>query len=127
MEHRQQSIGSRHLWKLSTFTLGLLALLAGAYTRFWQDWDAGVSVVMAVCTLLTAELAVGAFLDRKWGMMPLAILAAWVSVDGSYWAYWSLVNPAVAIRQGQWPMSLCLYLLAGMVWRVGPPWEWRKG
>jgi uncharacterized membrane protein len=37
-------------------------------------------------------------------------------VDGVYWAYWSYVNPAAMIREGQWLASLCLYALCGVIW-----------
>ncbi|TWO63637.1 hypothetical protein FN976_28460 [Caenimonas sedimenti] len=59
-------------------------------------------------------------MERKYRRWPAAVLLAWWCVDGSYLAYWSVVNPTVMIREGQWAMSLCLFLLCGFVWRIKP-------
>ena len=109
------------VWRLSkpaTFAVGLGWLLWGAAFFGYPDWDFGVSVVMAVSTYLCAEWVVGTLMDRRYKLWPAAALAAWWCVDGSYWAYWSLVRPEVMIREGQWPMSLCLFLLCGFIWRA---------
>lgn len=49
---------------------------------------------------------------------PLALSAfwTWLSVDGVYWVYWSIIRPQVMIREGQWLASLCLYALCGVIW-----------
>lgn len=116
---------TRTAWKNWTFLAGLLVLFAGAATGEFPDWDYGVSLVMAGMTYLTAEWCVDALMDWKHPRFVLAPIPAWLAVDGSYWAYWTIVNPSVMIREGQWPMSLCLYLLCGFCWRMGPPWKWR--
>jgi hypothetical protein len=112
-------------WKLGTFAIGLVWLLYGAAFFDYPDWDYGVSLLMALSTLLTAEWVVSTWMDRgrkrlSLRFVLLASLAIWWAVDGSYTLYWSLVNPDVMIREGQWPMSLCLYLLAGFTWRADP-------
>lgn len=111
--------------KLLTFLAGLGWLLYGALFFDYPDWDVGVSLLMAGSTYLCAAWCWRAWVQLQWRLWPAAFLAAWWCVDGSYWAYWSLVNPAVMIREGQWAMSLCLFLLCGFVWGPGVAW-WRS-
>lgn len=105
----------RYLKGLS-FAAGLSLLLFGALFLDYPDWDVGVSLVMALTTLATAEWATMVIWTRKWRAMPLALFFAWLSVDGVYWGYWSIFNSTVMIREGQWLASLCLYLLCGVIW-----------
>lgn len=107
-------------WKFATFVIGLAWLLWGATFWSYPDWDHCVSVLMAGSTYLTAEWAVSAWIERRYSRWPAAVLLAWWCVDGSYLAYWSVVNPSVMIREGQWAMSLCLFLLCGFIWRIDP-------
>lgn len=105
------------LWlKGMSFAVGLAMLLAGALTLDYPDWDFGASIVMAFTTLATAEWSISVVWQRRWAWLPLAAFWTWLSVDGVYWAYWSLVRPEVMIREGQWLASLCLYLLCGIIW-----------
>jgi len=101
-----------------TFAVGLGWLLWGAAFFGYPDWDYGVSLLMAISTYLSAEWVVGTVMDRQYKLWPAAAVLAWWCVDGSYWAYWSLVRPEVMIREGQWAMSLCLFLLCGFIWRA---------
>jgi len=107
-------------WKNSTFFVGFSWLIWGALFLDYPDWDVGVSVVMAVSTYFTADLVWQILRARKYRLMPMAAMSTYWCVDGSYWAYWSLVDPSVMIREGQWPMSLCLFLLCGAVWSIVP-------
>ena len=103
-----------------TFLIGLSWLLYGAMFFGYPDWDVKVSLLMAFSTYLFAE--------RFWqNMMSLGtnltlrdLLGAWWCVDGSYALYWTITDPTVAIREGQWLMSLCLFLLCGAVWTAAP-------
>ena len=105
------------LWlKLGSFAIGLGLLLYGALFLDYLDWDVGVSLVMALTTLATAEWSASVLWQRRWRWLPLAALWTWLSVDGVYWAYWSFVRPAAMIREGQWLASLCLYALCGVIW-----------
>ena len=107
--------------KAITFVIGLGALLAGAFLLDYPDWDVGISLVMAFTTLATAEWVASVIWQRRWGWMPLAAFWTWLSVDGVYWAYWSVFRPEAMIREGQWLASLCLYALCGIIWyRVVP-------
>lgn len=116
---------SRLAWKNWTFLAGLGWLIWGALFFDYPDWDIGISLTMALYTYACAQWCVSAFMERRYIDWPLAVVLTWWCVDGSYWIYWELVNPAVSIREGQWPMSLCLFFLCGLIWRLGPPWTWR--
>ena len=90
-----------HLWlKLSTFGIGLGLLLYGAWYLDYPNWDTGVSLVMAFTTLATAEWSTSVVWERRWRWIPLVVFLTWLSVDGVYWAYWSVVRPAAMIREG---------------------------
>jgi len=102
--------------KLLSFLAGLGLLMGGALWLDYPDWDVGISLLMATSTLGTAEWATSILWERRWKWLVLAIFWAWLSVDGVYWAYWSYVNPVAMIREGQWPASLCLYALCGVIW-----------
>lgn len=115
--HRQLPLlRIRKLLKALSFSIGLGLLLYGALYLDYPDWDMGVSFVMALTTLATAEWSTMVIWTRQWRWLPLAALWIWLSVDGVYWAYWSLVRPEAMIREGQWMASLCLYALCGVIW-----------
>jgi hypothetical protein len=102
--------------KLLSFLAGLVLLIAGALWLDYPDWDIGISLLMASSTFATAEWSTSVLWERRWKWLALAVFWAWLSVDGVYWAYWSYVNPAAMIREGQWLASLCLYALCGVIW-----------
>jgi hypothetical protein len=102
--------------KLLSFLAGLGLLIAGSLWLDFPDWDTGISILMAISTFATAQWSTSVFWERRWKSLVLAAFWTWLSVDGSYWAYWSYVNPAVMIREGQWLASLCLYALCGVIW-----------
>ena len=110
-------------YKNYTFLIGVLIMCAGALTDDYPDWDLTISVIQPIWAYFTAQAFVEVMMDLDWKRMPLALFNAWVGVDGIYWVYWEVVNPSVMIREGQWPMSLCLFLLCGFIWRAGPPWH----
>lgn len=111
---------TKRLWKAATFSVGFGWLLWGAAFFDYPDWDYGLSVLMAGSTYFCADWVVSVAIERRYRHWPIAALLAWWCVDGSYWAYWSLMRPEVMIREGQWPMSLCLFLLCGFIWRIEP-------
>jgi hypothetical protein len=108
----------KNMFKNVTFAIGLLLLIIGALTLDYPDWDIGVSVVMAGTTYLTAEYAVLSIYNFDVKRFPASIFFTWLSVDGVYWLYHSLAGNLM-IREGQWPASLCLYLLCGIIWTRG--------
>jgi len=105
-------------WRLYTLFLGLLFLLAGATWSGLPDWDVPVSLLMAALAYATAAPSLRVILERKWRLLPLAAFWTWLTVDGSYWIYWTLRDPAVveALRHANAPASLGLYLACGLAW-----------
>lgn len=111
---------SKRLTKNLTFAMGLGFLIYGALFLAYPDWDIGVSLLMAGITYFTADWVVDVIRRRDYPKWPLAVFYTWLAVDGSYWAYWSVVRPEVMIREGQWLASLCMYLLCGVIWQGLP-------
>ena len=85
-----------------------------------QDWDIGVSLVMAGVTYCTADWVVGVLRRSEYRRYPLALFFTWFAVDGSYFAYWQIVNPDAMLRGVQWWPSLLMYLLCGVIWSSLP-------
>ena len=111
-------------WKNATFLVGFSWLIYGALFLDYPDWDIGVSIVMAVSTYFSADVVWRLLITKFKGSgvfgFTWATFFTWFSVDGSYWMYWTIINPSVMIREGQWPMSLCLFLLCGATWSLVP-------
>ena len=103
-----------------TFAIGLGWLLFGAVFYDLQDWDVGVSLVMAFCTYFTAEWVIGVIRRREYRQWFKAAFLVWFSVQGSYAAYWLLVGHPEKMVERQWVTSLCLYLLCGFIWTALP-------
>ncbi len=105
-------------WRLSSLAIGLALLIAGAYYFNAPDWDVPVSLLMAVSAYLTAGWSMRVILDRQWAWWPLMVFLTWLTVDGVYAAYWAAVDPqALALmRDVNWPASLSLYWMCGLVW-----------
>lgn len=104
------------IWKNVTYLIGLSWLIYGALFFGYEDWDIPLSLLMSLSTYLTADHLIRAIKTKNYPNIALYSVGAWWSIDGSYWLYWSLVDSSVMIREGQWVMSLCLYLLCGFVW-----------
>jgi hypothetical protein len=111
---------SKYLVKNVTFALGLAFLIYGALNFGIQDWDVGVSLVMAFSTYAPADFVVGVFRRSEYKKYPLAFFLIWFAVDGSYWIYWTLVNEDAMLRGIQWFPSLMMYLLCGIIWSALP-------
>ncbi|MFT3898086.1 MAG: hypothetical protein QM719_10410 [Thermomonas sp.] len=105
-------------WKLLTLAIGIGLLVAGSIHTPAPDWDIPVSLLMAGCTYFTAPCSLRVLLDRKWRQLPLAILSAWLSVDGGYALYWHFRDPAALalMRSANAPASLALYVACGGIW-----------
>lgn len=102
-------------WKLSTLAIGLALLIYGSLVYQVSDWDIGVSVVMALSTYLTAPWVMRQLYERRWRNVPLCTFYCWLSVDGVYVA-WHMMAGNEMLREAQWPTSLLLYLICGMIW-----------
>ncbi|HOE43889.1 MAG TPA: hypothetical protein PLB25_20005 [Rhodoferax sp.] len=82
----------------------------------FPDWGLGISLVMTVTTLATAQWSVSVLRQRRWHGLALAAFWIWLSVHGIHWAHWSIVRPQIMIREGQWLAPPCLYALCGVIW-----------
>ena len=113
-------MNSKYAIKNITFAIGLAFLIYGALNFGIQDWDVGVSLVMAFSTYCTADWVVGVFRRSDYRKYPLAFFFIWFAVDGSYACYWMLVNEDAMLRGVQWYPSLMMYLLCGIIWSSLP-------
>ena len=107
-----------NLTKNITFALGLSWLLYGATNYEMRDWDVGVSLVMAACTYASADWAVGVLYRLQFKQWFKAVFLTWFSVSASYTSYWLLMGHTEYMVPGQWKASLCMYLLAGVIWSL---------
>lgn len=109
-------------WKLFSLACGIGLLLIGSVVEKAMDWDFPICFIMAISTYIfspiTARTLFYSHFRSNWKYWLLAIFGLWLSVDGVYWAYWSMKNPAVvdAMRDANFPASLCLYLICGFLW-----------
>jgi hypothetical protein len=105
-------------WKVVSFAAGVALLIAGAFYYRAPDWDVPISLIMASLTYLSAPWSMRVFLTRRWRLWPAALFVTWFSVDGCYWIYWSYQDPVALaqMRSANFPASLSLYLLCGMLW-----------
>lgn len=110
---------SKLIVKNFTFLCGMTFLIYGALNFGIQDWDVGVSLVMAGFTYFTADWVVGVLRRSEYRRYPLALFLTWFAVDGSYVAYWTFVNESVIMRWQFWP-SLMMFLLCGVIWQALP-------
>jgi hypothetical protein len=78
--------------KLATLAAGFGLLIAGRLYYNALDWDAPVSVIMAVVAYLTAPWCVRVLLERRLRALPVVLLLTWFAVDGRYAMYWRLVD-----------------------------------
>lgn len=109
-------------WKIVALAIGLLFLFAGALWSNLPDWDIGISLVMALPAYLTAAPSLRVVLEHRWRQLPYATFWTWLTVDGTYWAYWSWVNPAaLELRHANAFASLALYGMCGLVWYARRP------
>jgi hypothetical protein len=105
-------------WKLLTLSAGVALLIVGALRHYAPDWDIPISFIMALLAYLTAPWSLRVLLERRWRLLPLALLATWFTVDGCYALYWHFRDPAVLALMRAWnaPASLALYGLCGVLW-----------
>lgn len=102
-------------WKLVTLALGIALLIFGAWYESLPDWDAGLSILMAVLTYLTAPYVCRSIVTLDWRKWPPAALLAWVTIDGSYVMYCEAMH-YVYVREANIWASIPLYFMPGIVW-----------
>jgi hypothetical protein len=104
-------------WKIFSLLCGIAFLLLGARYSRLPDWDVTVSFIMAVPAYFTAPCSLRVFLERRWKQFPLALFWSWFTIDGTYTAYWYLVDPgALVLRPANALASSALYGVCGLVW-----------
>jgi hypothetical protein len=101
-----------------TLILSIALLVIGSFYYSAPDWDIPISFIMALSAYLGAPWTMRIILERRWSLMPVALLATWFAVDGCYWFYWKIKDPIAleAMRSANFPVSLTLYGICGMVW-----------
>lgn len=107
-------------WRLITLGIGIGILYVGMHVHPAPDWTHGTIWAMALPTYVLAPWVIGVIERFQWRRFPLAVLATWFCVDGVWWLALKLEGNQFAIdtmREGNWPASLCLFLICGMVWR----------
>lgn len=105
-------------WKLTTLSVGVVLLILGSIYTPAPDWDVPISLIMAFFAYLTAPWSLRVIVEWKWRFFPAMVVATWFSIDGCYALYWSLVDPnaLTLMRDVNFPASLSLYGLCGVVW-----------
>lgn len=108
----------RRPWKLATLAVGIGLLIFGSFHYQAPDWDIPISFIMAILAYLTAPWSLRVILERKWRLWPAMLFATWFTVDGCYAIYWYFKNPEALemMRSVNFPASLSLYGLCGVVW-----------
>lgn len=105
----------RQPWKLSALAIGLSWLLYGALNYGIQDWDVGVSIIMAALTYVSAPWCVRAIIGRRWSLIAGLIVMPWFAIDGSYLLWHTLAGNEM-LREANFPASAALYWLCGFIW-----------
>ena len=108
----------RRPWKLFSLACGIALLIVGAFHYDAPDWDIPISLIMAALAYLTAAWSLRVLMERRWRAVPAALFWTWFTVDGSYWLYWRWQDPSAleAMRSANFPASLSLYGMCGLVW-----------
>ena len=112
-------------WKLFTLAIGLALLVFGALHYNQPDWDVGISFVMGLLAYFTAPWGIIVLKAKRWKFLPLALLAYWFTVDGSYVLYNAWVGRPVwpELRAANFFASSLLYLLCGLIWLPRMPFR----
>jgi hypothetical protein len=105
-------------WKLVTLAIGIALLVLGSFYYQAPDWDIPISLIMAILAYLTAPWSMRVLLERKWRLLPVMLFFTWFTVDGCYAVYWYFKDSAalVLMREANFPASLSLYGMCGVVW-----------
>ena len=105
-------------WKLATLAIGIGLLIAGSYFITAPDWDVPISLIMGFMAYLSASWCMHVMVERRWKSFPLMLFLTWLTIDGVYALYWSVVDPFALemMRAANFPASLSLFWMCGLVW-----------
>ena len=108
-----------------TLAIGIGLLLVGSALYPAPDWDLGISFIMPGFTYLFSGWSMHVMFERCWRQWPMMILLTWWCVDGCYALYWGIKSPEVLelMRDANWPASLSLYWICGLVWFWNGTWK----
>jgi len=104
-------------WKLALLGWGIATLWYGMKVDPAPDWTWSTILWMAAGTHLLAPWAVDTVLRLRWRLMPLALAAGWLVVDGLWMVGIDGSAAAWSMRDVQWPASACLFALYGLLLR----------
>lgn len=118
-------------WRLASLTGGLALLVVGSVVLPSDDWDVAICFVMGLPAYVLAPWAFRQVWYFRWRWLPLAALALWAAVDGTYTLYWGLRDfPHLSqFRLANFGYCLPLFWLSGFVWNIGRRGErfrWRS-
>lgn len=108
----------RRPWKLLSLSAGVAVMVVGSLYHPAPDWDVAISFIMPILAYLLAPWTVRVFVERRWTLVPAALLATWFAVDGAYALYWHFRDPVALaqMREANLLASLPLYGLCGLGW-----------
>ena len=108
----------RRPWKLLSLSAGIAVMVVGSLYHPAPDWDVAISFIMPILAYLLAPWTVRVFVERRWTLVPAALLATWFAVDGADALYWHFRDPVALaqMREANLLASLPLYGLCGLGW-----------
>lgn len=106
--------------RLVSLAVGIVLLIAGSIWLPSADWDVPLCFVMAFPTYVLAPWAFRQVYYLRWRWMPLAGVAMWATIDGTYSLYWWLRGfDALAIfRPANFFYCMWLFWICGFIWNV---------
>ena len=104
-------------WKLAFLAWGISILWYGMMVEPAPDWTWSTILWMAAGTHLLAPWSADVFMRLRWRLMPVALAAGWLVVDGLWMVAIDGSAAAWSMREGQWAASACLFALYGLLLR----------
>ena len=107
-------------WRLVALGAGLLLLIAGSIYLPSDDWDIPICFIMGIPAYVLAPWSFRQVYYFRWKWLPLAMVAYWLSVDGTYCLYWGFKDPEQlqVFRWANFFYCTPLFWLSGFVWNL---------
>ena len=115
-------------WRVASLVLGLVMLVLGSVYLPSDDWDVPLCFVMGVPAYVLAPWTVRQAFGLRWKWLVPAVLAFWLTVDGTYTLYWWVKDfPHLAVfRPANFFYCTPIFWIAGCWWNVDfKSMEWR--